>query len=67
MKFTSEEVNMDINVEKFQKDLKRVCKYYDDCDDCPIDEWTGGCNTLDNLKEIIQAVQKWVEEHSEKE
>lgn len=54
---------MDINVEKFQKDLKRVCKSYDDCDNCPIDELIGGCNTLDNLKEIIQVVQKWIEEH----
>lgn len=57
---------MDINVEKFQKDVERFCKSHHNCTGCSLNELTYGCCSIDHLTEIIPVVQKWEEEHSDK-
>lgn len=54
---------MEINVEKFVKDYKRMCNTYPGCKGCPNnDHW---CNVND-LESIVPIVQKWVEENPER-
>ena len=57
---------MDINVEKFQKDLKRFCKSHHNCTGCSLSELTYGCHSIEHLTEIYHVVQKWAEEHPAK-
>ena len=46
------------------KDLKRMCEYYDDCEDCPLHiKCTSPENFSDDTDEIVD---KWVEVHPAK-
>lgn len=62
---------VDCNViENYLKEKTRMCKSYENCDDCPFDKFHGyhicGAAEAESLREAIRIVQKWSNEHPRK-
>lgn len=57
---------MDINVEKFIKDYKRMCDSYTDCNECELKELMHDCRNINNLDEVVPVVLEWAETHPAK-
>lgn len=51
---------------KYLKELKRLCNQYEGCHGCPFEKEKSMCVTpaiLDEPEKIVEAVEKWAEEH----
>ncbi len=57
---------MEFNADKFLKDYKRMCDYYNDCDDCPLSYIQAECHYIENLADVVCETNKWVEKHPAK-
>lgn len=52
---------MDINVEKFIKDYKRMCDSYTNCDECGLLMYD--CYNINSLDKVAPVVLEWAEKH----
>lgn len=58
-----------MDAKRFLWEYQRMCDYYNDCDDCPLSDICGNFSPnleLTEIDKIVDAVEKWSEDHKRK-
>ena len=53
-----------MDAKKFISECKRMCAYYDDCNECPTVATDSRLNICAMMRKMIDLVEEWSKEHS---